>query len=205
METGLYDLGTIGGRLGYIAAKVGKRTILDTVDISESQLNNYIGNRVSKHTLEPLVEICIKHGYSVEWLAVGGEMEPTRSQDSPAPHYGHRISESFADYEPVRLSDEYMKKELSVDPAQCVFSTAKGDSMVSTINPGDILLVDKSESVDDGIYHFSIDSKEMVKRLQYLPGNQVKIISDNPKYESFVMNVDQLNILGCVVWHGGRV
>lgn len=206
MEKGIYNLATLGGRLGYIVAKVGKRNVLKSVNISEAQLNKYIGGRTNKHTLEPLLEICANYGYRIEWLAVGsGEKETSEYVNSSVVLHDLPSAPLPSDYQSVILNPTYLKNELLVDPKQCIFCVAEGDSMIPTISPGDMLLVDQSRKRGDGIFKFSIDATEMIKRLQFLPENQVKIVSDNSKYESYQLSADKLEIVGRVVWHGGRV
>ena len=62
----------------------------------------------------------------------------------------------------------------------------RGDSMASTIEPGDLIFVDVhiNEFDGDGIYVFGFDGKIYVKRLQMIP-DQLLVISDNPKYREW--------------------
>lgn len=68
----------------------------------------------------------------------------------------------------------------------------RGDSMSSTIEPGDLIFVDVSihEFDGDGIYVFGFDGKIYVKRLQMIP-DQLLVISDNPKYREW--SIDKSN------------
>ncbi len=62
----------------------------------------------------------------------------------------------------------------------------RGDSMASTIEPGDLIFVDVNvnEFDGDGIYVFGFDGKVYVKRLQMIP-DQLLVISDNPMYREW--------------------
>ncbi|KNC10020.1 transcriptional regulator [Klebsiella sp. RIT-PI-d] len=68
----------------------------------------------------------------------------------------------------------------------------RGDSMSSTIEPGDLIFVDVNihEFDGDGIYVFGFDGKIYVKRLQMIP-DQLLVISDNPKYREW--SIDKSN------------
>lgn len=68
----------------------------------------------------------------------------------------------------------------------------RGDSMATTIEPGDLIFVDVNvnEFDGDGIYVFGFDEKIYVKRLQMIP-DQLLVISDNPKYREW--NIDKEN------------
>ena len=95
-------------------------------------------------------------------------------------------------------------------PSDLFLITAQGHSMVPTIYEGDILLVDKSRKrpSDDGIYILSVDHELIAKRLQRLYDGSVKIVSDNKAYSEQSVpqdQVDRLDIIGRVVWKGGRM
>lgn len=87
---------------------------------------------------------------------------------------------------------------------------AQGDSMEPTIEGGDSLLVDlsKTEVYDGKIYCVRIANKLYAKRLQLIPPNKVKVISDNKeKYDPFYIdmskNIDfDFAVIGEVKWWG---
>lgn len=88
--------------------------------------------------------------------------------------------------------------------------TAKGDSMEPTIRQGYLLLVDlrQSQVKDDAIYVLRMDNILVAKRLQKLFTGEVKVISDNHAYDEQLVpaeKIDKLNIIGRVVWGGGRM
>jgi len=87
--------------------------------------------------------------------------------------------------------------------------SADGDSMEPTVRDGDILLVDTSvQSVRaDGIYLIEQAGELRCKRLQALVGGGVKIRSDNPKYETEMVEPEQselLRVVAKVLWIGGE-
>jgi phage repressor protein C with HTH and peptisase S24 domain len=95
-------------------------------------------------------------------------------------------------------------------PADLFLVTAQGDSMVPTIQEGDILLVDKSRQrgSDDGIYILSLDHELVAKRLQWMFDGSVRIVSDNTAYKEQLVpaeQIDRLNVVGRVVWKGGKM
>ena len=95
-------------------------------------------------------------------------------------------------------------------PSDLFLITAQGHSMVPTIYEGDILLVDKSRKrpSDDGIYILSVDHELIAKRLQRMFDGSVMIVSDNKAYTEQLVpqdQVDKLDIVGRVVWKGGRM
>lgn len=95
------------------------------------------------------------------------------------------------------------------DPRNMSLIRVKGDSMEPTFYSGDLVLVDHSKNYLDpqgGVYAISIDNHIMIKRLQILyPERKIKVISDNPKYESFIVNPDELIINGKVIWFAREI
>jgi phage repressor protein C with HTH and peptisase S24 domain len=75
--------------------------------------------------------------------------------------------------------------------------------MFPTLISGDIVLVDhsKSKELTDGIYVLRLDNAILVKRVQPLPDNNIKVTSDNKIYESYNLNLSTENadIIGKVV------
>lgn len=82
-------------------------------------------------------------------------------------------------------------RAIGIDPSPHlrIISTS-GDSMLGTLNHGDFAIVDVSvrEMLDDGVYIFQLDGQVHVKRLQRLPGNRIRVISDNVLYPSYEMD-----------------
>ena len=79
--------------------------------------------------------------------------------------------------------------------------------MLPTIICGESLVVDISstENFVDAIYVLKSDGDLLVKRLQKQFAGGVKILSDNPSYETQFIPQDQLHnlhIVGRVVWMG---
>lgn len=84
----------------------------------------------------------------------------------------------------------------------------KGDSMSPTINAGDTILVDMSDTDigADAIYVVRMNEHLYAKRLQRTLDGAVRVISDNSAYQAQVIEegrLQDLHVVGRVVW-GGR-
>lgn len=81
-----------------------------------------------------------------------------------------------------------------------------GDSMWTTLQDGDTVLVDLSVKriVKDGIYVLSLEDELLVKRCsRELETGDVIVASDNPAYPiQKVSSADKLNVAGRVIWIG---
>ena len=110
-----------------------------------------------------------------------------------------------ADVTPVRIGKEVIKDIWKVStPEVLKLFKASGDSMETTIEDGNILLVDTSRTDyhNGGIYVLTINNDWFVKRLRLKINGDLEIISDNPKYDPEVLkpNTDiEINVVGRVI------
>ena len=102
-----------------------------------------------------------------------------------------------------------LAKDLGVSTSQTEMIFAQGDSMMPTIEGGDSLLVDhaRKEIYDGKIYCVRIEGKLYAKRLQKIPPDTVVIVSDNPKYRSFEIDLRRcpdydFEVIGEIRWWG---
>jgi phage repressor protein C with HTH and peptisase S24 domain len=110
----------------------------------------------------------------------------------------------------LAFKSSWISREMELDPKALVLVSVQGDSMVPTLSEGDLLLLDKRERQvrNDGIYVLRRDGDLIVKRLQRGFDGSIMIKSDNPAYETQIIQedqIEQLAIIGRVVWTGRRV
>lgn len=90
-----------------------------------------------------------------------------------------------------RVSPEWLQKNVRHHSGAgnlCIV-TGFGDSMRGMFEPGDPLLVDSGvRSVEfDAIYFFRVGGEGFIKRLQRIPGEGIRAISENKAYESWTI------------------
>jgi len=80
-----------------------------------------------------------------------------------------------------------------------------GDSMEPNLRDGDIALIRKQTTVDNGQIAVVLCNKEdaTCKRI-VIAGEKIILNSDNPKYTPMVYNNNQCWIIGRVIWHGRK-
>ena len=101
-------------------------------------------------------------------------------------------------------------KDIGVNRNSCEMIFASGDSMMPTIEGGDSLLIDtsKTEVYDGKIYCVRIDGQLYAKRLQKIPPNKIKVVSDNSaKYDAFYIDLTKdtefdFCVIGEIKWWG---
>lgn len=112
-----------------------------------------------------------------------------------------------ADEQPVgqlRFSARWLKDH-GLEPGQLSVIAVEGDSMEPTLRDGDEILVDRTpRTLRAGIHVIRLDDALLVKRLE--PGaGRVTVISDNPAYPRSERGAAEVEVIGRVVWKGGRL
>ena len=103
-----------------------------------------------------------------------------------------------------------LAKDIGIIPGKTEMIFASGDSMYPTIEGGDSLLIDtsKKEIHDGRIYCVRVEGQLYAKRLQKIPPNTVKVISDNEKkYDPFYVDFSKdinfdFEVIGEIRWWG---
>lgn len=110
--------------------------------------------------------------------------------------------------EPMAFRTEWLRKE-GLKPERLAVIRAKGDSMDPTISDNDIILLHlaNGEAPRDGLHVIRMEGGLFVKRLQFSPLGDVKVVSDNASYQSWEFTKEQradLHVVGRVVWVGKK-
>lgn len=111
----------------------------------------------------------------------------------------------------LMFKEDWIKFELGARPQDLCLIRVHGDSMEPTLRAGDVILVDHSACRPDreGIYILRMGEMLIVKRLQAVLGGQLRVISDNPAFDSWVLKLADIgvdvDIVGRVVWSGRRL
>lgn len=110
--------------------------------------------------------------------------------------------------EPMAFRTEWLRKE-GLKPDRLAVIRAKGDSMEPTISDNDIILLHlaNGDAPRDGLHVIRMEGGLFVKRLQFSPLGDVKVVSDNPTYQSWDFTKEQradLHVVGRVVWAGKK-
>lgn len=108
-----------------------------------------------------------------------------------------------------QVSHEWVSKNIKSHSgaANLCIVTGFGDSMKGMFNSGDPIVVDTGiKSVDyDAVYFFRVDDEGFIKRLQRIPGEGLRVLSENKQYDSWTIKPGMdFEVFGRVVkaWQG---
>lgn len=93
-------------------------------------------------------------------------------------------------------------------PDRCKALYVRGESMAPTLEDGDTVLIDTSDTAprDDAVFALLAHGELYIKRLFRIPGGGIELRSDNPRYpprELRGADLEHIIILGRMVWRGG--
>lgn len=105
----------------------------------------------------------------------------------------------------LRFSSRWLKAQ-GLEPAMLSVIEVEGDSMEPTLRDGDEILVDRTpRPLRAGIHVIRIDDVLLVKRLEAGAAGTLRVISDNPAYPRLERAAADVDLVGRVVWKGGRI
>lgn len=104
----------------------------------------------------------------------------------------------------LRFSARWLKAN-GLDPAMLSAIQVEGDSMDPTLRDGDEILVDRTpRPLRSGVHVLRLDDVLLVKRVEPA-GERVHLISDNRAYPPLERAAGEVEVIGRVVWKGGRL
>lgn len=181
-----------------------------------------VGHWEVDSSLSKMATIAIEQVYKIssEWLLTGnGEMIIEKpcdhtNQSSNAqklidiPLLSLRlISGQDFDRQPTVLStltfDEEWLQRRGIATSHLFLAEIDGDTMTPTLNPGDIVIVDRSAGFSDGLWVFKIENAVHLKRLQQLGSGHFQATCDNSTYNTIELNKIP-HLIGKVVWSDKR-
>lgn len=108
---------------------------------------------------------------------------------------------SFDDF---RFSPRWMA-EMGLKGADLSAIRVQGDSMEPLLRSGDEIFVDRNRRGGEGIHVVRIGDTLHIKQMQASAPGRVTLISANEAYALIELSLGEVEVIGRVVWKGGRV
>ncbi|MBV1687997.1 transcriptional regulator [Novosphingobium sp. G106] len=104
-----------------------------------------------------------------------------------------------------RFGRAWLRRQ-GLDPRGLSAISVDGDSMEPVLRDGDEILVDSApRPLRDGIHVVRVDGALLVKRLETGRPGLIVLKSDNPAYDPIELTPRDVDVVGRVVWKGGRL
>lgn len=105
----------------------------------------------------------------------------------------------------IRFSPRWLRS-MGLRPEMLSAIVVSGDSMEPVLRDGDEILVDRDwRPLRDGIHVVRLDDTVLVKRLESGRAGRIALLSDNPAYRPIECALEEIEVIGRVVWKGGRI
>jgi len=160
-----------------------RRTLAEFFGVAESEL----GAPADKSYANPLVD----------WVEV-----PRLSLDASAGPGALGAQE--IPFDAFRFSPRWLR-EMGLEGADLTAIRVEGDSMEPLLRSGDEIFVDRNKRGHEGVHVVRIGDALHVKQLQASTPGRIALISLNKAYAPIDLARDEVEVIGRVVWKGGRV
>ncbi len=108
-------------------------------------------------------------------------------------------------FDAFRFSRRWLREQ-GLDPAMLSSIRVMGESMDPLLRDGDEILVDRTpRPFREGVHVVRLGEALHVKLLQAVPPDRLRLISNNPAYEPVEVAMADVDVVGRVVWKGGRL
>jgi phage repressor protein C with HTH and peptisase S24 domain len=187
--------------------------------VNRSFVYDMLYGRSQNPSKDKLERVAKRLKVGVDWLTTGrgfidGE-EPGRDDDAAyvairsvkiAPVMGGgRIVEEVEEGEPLQFLARWVRDTLKVQPDDLRIMRVEGDSMEPTLFDRDTVLVDLTKKTPSppGIFVLNDGMGLVAKRVEIVPRSdplRLRIVSDNARYATYDVTVDEANIVGRIRW-----
>lgn len=174
------------GVQGYSDSLIHKIADALAVPVSELFSSNETSDTVDSYSINSLVKKEGRDVYRVEVLDV-----------SASAGNGVLSKDTIEVIRSIEYEPEQAKLIFGSIPQDLVkLINVRGDSMQGTIEPGDLIFVDRrvTHFDGDGIYVFDFNGDTYVKRLQKVK-YELLVISDNTKYREWAITPEEIELL----------
>ncbi len=215
---------SIGSRLKYEMRKQGLTSteLARRSEVKTSFIYDVISGKSANPSTVKLARVADSLGISLAYLA-GYEASSTPSAQglkNQAGDYmtvtclyadGTKLSPALRpEGEPYQFKKSWISKQLSAKPEDVKLTVMRGDSMEPTLHHNDMVLVDTSRTMPSppGIYILYDGFGLVAKRLELIGDHQpasVRVISDNEKYSTYECALDDIRIVGRVIWFSREI
>jgi phage repressor protein C with HTH and peptisase S24 domain len=115
------------------------------------------------------------------------------------------LSAEEAPFDTFRFSARWLREQ-GLAPGQLAAIRVMGDSMDPLLRDGDEILVDRTpRPFREGVHVVRLGDALHVKLLQAIPPDRLRLVSKNDAYEPVEVAMADVDVVGRVVWKGGRI
>ena len=134
---------------------------------------------------------------AADWIEV--PRLPLEASAGPGSFSAQEIS-----YDTIRFSKQWLR-ENGLEGADLSAIRVEGDSMEPLLRSGDEIFVDRNKRGGEGVFVVRIEDTLHVKQVHAAAPGRIKLVSANEAYPPIELAREETEVIGRVVWKGGRV
>lgn len=115
-----------------------------------------------------------------------------------------RLGSQEIPYDTIRFSRRWLR-EMGLEGAELSAIRVEGDSMEPELRSGDEIFVDRNKRAGEGIFVVRIGDALHVKHVRASAPGTIALVSSNPAYAPLELPRAEVEVIGRVVWKGGRI
>lgn len=183
---------------------INARDLSIRANIGRSFVYDLLSGRSPNPTTKKLATIANALGVSLQYLISGSSVDSEDFITMPLSLNALKNSDKGI-WDRYLLNKKWIASNLKVAPENLRMVVVNGDCMFPTVNHQDMVMVDVSSRVPTkaGIFMLQNGEAMIARRVEFVPGKvqkQVCISPDNSKYVPYTCDIDEVNIVGRVVW-----
>ena len=188
------------------------KTLAERSNVGRSFVYDILNGKSANPTSAKLTAIADQLGVSVQYLLSGVYAENNEGKSEIAEIPSMSV-EAGNDGKPSIITrnekfycfrNSWIKEKLGISPQSLRAINIVGDSMNPTLQNGDVILVNINLTTPNppGLFVLFDGLGLHAKRLELISKDIIRIMSDNKQYLAYEMGVQEINIIGKIVWLG---
>lgn len=206
-----------------VRAEINARELAEQAEVGRSFVYDVLSGKSANPTTHKLAAVAKALGVNVSYLLYGedvfsgavieGHFEEQEdlamvsALSVEASMGGGTLVTHEVDDKPFFFRKRWIRDRLKVSPQDLRVIRVRGDSMLPTLNESDVVLLDLTRQMPSppGIFVLFDGCGLVVKRLELLPSNEndspvVRVLSDNMQYAAYERALNDVRVIGRVVW-----
>jgi len=192
-------------RMAELITDISPKILSERTGINTSMLHRY--KKGTDAGSSAIIKILEASGYSGLWLFHG--VGPKLVSEVGSVEAEHIEVESLTDTKggDVTFDPDYLRNFLKVEPENTRHLSVRDDCMAPDYNENDLVLVDISRKTGQGVFVINMAGEPSLRQAKVQLNGNIELKCSNPKYDSHEVSQEEfenLNIMGRVVWTGGK-
>ena len=199
-------------RTAMLKKGLNPKTLAERSNVGRSFVYDILNGKSANPTSAKLTAIAEQLGVSVQYLLSGVYAEGNDAKSEIAEIPTLSVENGMDGNMAITTSNDkfycfrnsWIKEKLHTNAQSLRAINVVGDSMNPTLQNGDVILVNVSQTAPNppGLFVVFDGLGLHAKRLEQIGKDKIRVMSDNTQYLAYEMDVQEINIVGKIVWLG---